>query len=246
MSLKYADKPITEQDYLQGELVAEFKHELIDGEVYALTGASEYHNLRSLNMAVELRNKLKSSPCRTFIADMRVKVANDFFYPDVMMVCQRDIAMDDVYAASQPGMTAANDFDYYKQSPVIIVEVLSKSTRKFDKTTKRLRYQTISTLEEYVLIEQTIGEIEVFSRKDHWQSSYYYLGDAITFESLGVTVLVEDIYYQVNNEDVLAYLQEKTQATLIKKRPLTLPPTLPHRNYDQQRCIAQTALRFRT
>jgi Uma2 family endonuclease len=196
MSLKYANQSITEQDYLQGELAAKTKHEFIDGDVYAMAGASEYHNLLSLNMAVELRNELKGSPCRTFIADMKVKVANDFFYPDVMVVCQQD-----------------NGFDYYKQSPVIIVEVLSKSTRKFDKTAKRLKYQSIPTLEEYVLIEQTIGEIEVFKRKEYWQSSYYYLGDAITFESLGITVLVEDIYYQVNNEDVLAFLQEKTQTS---------------------------------
>ncbi|MEY3807457.1 MAG: hypothetical protein RI893_433 [Pseudomonadota bacterium] len=194
MSLKQANHPITEHDYLQGELVAKTKHEFIDGDVYAMAGASEYHNLLSGNIFAELKNQLKYTPCRTFIADMKVKVANDFFYPDVMVVCQQD-----------------NDFDYYKQSPVIIVEVLSKSTRKFDKTAKRLKYQSIPTLEEYVLIEQTIGEIEVFRRKEYWQSSYYYLGDAITFESLAITVLVEDIYYQVNNEDVLAFLQEKTQ-----------------------------------
>jgi len=196
MSLKQANHPITEHDYLQGELVAKTKHEFIDGDVYAMAGASEYHNLLSGNIFAELKNQLKYTPCRTFIADMKVKVANDFFYPDVMVVCQQD-----------------NDFDYYKQSPVIIVEVLSKSTRKFDKTAKRLKYQSIPTLEEYVLIEQTIGEIEVFRRKEYWQSSYYYLGDAITFESLGITVLVEDIYYQVNNEDVLAFLQEKTQTS---------------------------------
>ncbi|MGZ8160779.1 MAG: Uma2 family endonuclease [Methylobacter sp.] len=212
MNLKHAANKITEEEYLQGELVAEFKHEFIDGEVFAMAGASESHNLLSLNMASELRNKLKGMPCRTFIADMKVKVANDFFYPDVMVVCQQDIAMDGVYAASQSGTGAANEFEYYKQSPVIIVEVLSKSTRKFDQTLKRLKYQNIPTLEEYILIEQTIGEIEVFRKKDHWQSSYYYLGDAITFESLGVTVLVEDIYYQVNNDDVLAFLQEKNQA----------------------------------
>ncbi|MGZ8172916.1 MULTISPECIES: Uma2 family endonuclease [Methylobacter] len=197
MSLNYANNKITEEQYLQGELVAEFKHEFIDGEAYAMAGASETHNLLSLNMASELRNQLKGTPCRTFIADMKVKVANDFFYPDVMVVCQRD-----------------NDFDYYKQSPVIIVEILSKSTRKFDKNAKRLKYQNISTLEEYVLIDQTIAEIEVFKKKEHWQSFYYYLGDAITFESLGVTVLVEDIYYQVNNDDVLAFLQEKNQTAV--------------------------------
>jgi len=197
MSLNYANNKITEEQYLQGELVAEFKHEFIDGEAYAMAGASESHNLLSLNMASELRNQLKGTPCRTFIADMKVKVANDFFYPDVMVVCQQD-----------------NDFDYYKQSPVIIVEILSKSTRKFDKNAKRLKYQNISTLEEYVLIDQTIAEIEVFKKKEHWQSFYYYLGDAITFESLGVTVLVEDIYYQVNNDDVLAFLQEKNQTAV--------------------------------
>ncbi|MFU8788193.1 MAG: Uma2 family endonuclease [Methylobacter sp.] len=194
MSLKYATNKITEEEYLQGEFVAEFKHEFIDGDVYAMAGASENHNLLSINMASELRSQLKGTPCRIFIADMKVKVGHDFFYPDVMVVCQQD-----------------NEFEYYKQSPVIVVEVLSKSTRKFDQTLKRLKYQKISTLEEYVLIEQTIGEIEVFRKKDHWQSSYYYLGDAIRFESLGVTVLVEDIYYQVNNDDVLAFLQEKAQ-----------------------------------
>jgi Uma2 family endonuclease len=199
MNLDYANSKISEEEYLQGELVAEFKHEFIDGKAYAMAGASEAHNLLSINMLSELRNKLKGTPCRTFISDMKVKVANDFFYPDVMVVCQKD-----------------NDFDYYKQSPVIIVEVLSASTRRFDKTDKRLKYQNIQSLEEYVLIDQTIAEIEVFIKKEHWQSFYYYLGDAITFESLGITVLVEDIYYQVNNDDVLAFLQKKNQAALEK------------------------------
>ena len=103
-----------------------------------------------------------------------------------------------------------NDSEYYKTAPVIIVEVLSKSTRRFDQTDKRLRCQSIPTLEEYVLIEQDKGEIQVFSKKDQWQSFYYYLGDEITFSSLGITVPVEDIYYQVNNEDVLDFLREKS------------------------------------
>ena len=124
---------------------------------------------------------------------MKVKVGHDFYYPDVMVVCQQD-----------------NANDYYKTAPVIIVEVLSKSTRRFDQTNKRLRCQQIPSLEEYVLIEQDKGEIEVFRRQNHWQSAYYYLGDEITFTSLGVTVRVEDIYYQVNNEDVLEFLRERS------------------------------------
>ena len=193
MSLNPAYQPISEQDYLQGELLAEIKHEYIDGQVHAMAGASENHNLLSVNIATELKTRLKGTPCRTFIADMKVKVGANFFYPDVMVVCQED-----------------NDNEYYKTAPVIIVEVLSKSPRRFDQTDKRLRCQRIPSLEEYVLIEQDKGEIQVFSKKDQWQSFYYYLGDDITFSSLGVTVRVEDIYYQVNNEDVLDFLREKS------------------------------------
>lgn len=193
MNLNPAFKRISEEDYLQGELFAETKHEYVDGEVYAMAGASENHNLLSLNVASELRNQLKGTPCRTFMADMKIKVGHDFFYPDVMVVCEQD-----------------NENEYYKNSPVLIVEVLSKSTRHFDQSGKRLRCQKIPTLQEYVLIEQDRGEIQVFSKKDHWQSFYYYLGDDITFSSLGVTVRVEDIYYQVNNEDVLDFLREKS------------------------------------
>lgn len=145
MSSSPAHKQISEESYLQGELLAETKHEYIDGEVYATAGASENHNLLSVNMASELRNQLKGTSCRTFMADMKVKVGHDFFYPDVMVVCQKD-----------------NENEYYKNSPVIIVEILSKSTRRFDQTDKRLRCQKIPTLEEYVLIEQDKGEIQVF------------------------------------------------------------------------------------
>jgi Uma2 family endonuclease len=193
MSLNPAYQPISEESYLQGELLAETKHEYVDGQVRAMAGASENHNLLSVNIATELKIRLKGTPCRVFIADMKVKVGANFFYPDVMVVCQED-----------------NDNEYYKIAPVIIIEVLSKSTRRFDQTDKRLRCQRIPTLEEYVLIEQDRGEIQVFSKKDQWQSFYYYLGDDITFSSLGITVPVEDIYYQVNNEDVLDFLREKS------------------------------------
>lgn len=183
---------ISEQDYLQGELLAETRHELMDGQAYAMLESSEDHNLISLNVASELRNQLKGTLCRTFMVDMKVKAGHDFFYPDVMVVSQQD-----------------NGSNYYKTAPVIIVEVLSKSTRRFDKTNKRLQYQQIPSLEDYVLIEQDSAEIEVFSKQNHWQSAYYYLGDEITFAAIGVTMRVEDIYYQVNNADVLEFLWDK-------------------------------------
>lgn len=194
MALQHVQRRISAEEYLQGELLADIKHQLIDGKAYAMAGASENHNLLALNIAGELRNQLKGKPCRTFMADMKLRVNEDFFYPDAMVVCGED-----------------NENDYYKTSPAIIVEVLSKTTRKFDQTAKRLRCQAIPTLEEYLLIEQDKGEIQVFSRRDNWQSFYYYLGDEINFRSLDITVAVEDIYYQVNNEDVLAFFQQKQQ-----------------------------------
>lgn len=196
MNLHYAEYKISEADYLEGESIAETKHEFLDGEIYAMAGASENHNLLALNMASELRARLKGTPCRTFMADMKIKADQAFFYPDVMVVCQRD-----------------DQDEYYKSAPVIVVEVLSKATRRFDQTVKRLRYQALPSLEEYVLIEQDRGEIVVFRRRDGWQSSYYYLGDQIHFYSVDVAVPVADIYYQVDNDDVLAYLQQAADAS---------------------------------
>ncbi len=194
MNLKYAHDKISVDEYLRGEVLAESKHEYIDGEVYVMAGASENHNLLSLNLATEFKNQLKGNPCKTFMSDMKVKVEDSFFYPDVMVVCQED-----------------NANDYYKTSPLIIVEVLSNTTRRFDKTHKLSAYQQIPSLEVYVLIEQNFCEIQVFRRQNHWQSAYYYLGDTITFASLNVTVAVEDIYYQVNNDDVTDFLQNQAQ-----------------------------------
>ncbi len=190
------EKTITEEEYLEGELLAEFKHEYIDGVVYAMAGASTKHNLISGNTFRELSNNLKTikSHCDVFSSDMKVKVSNistSFFYPDVMVVCDN------------------NDDGYYQNSPVIIVEVLSKSTRKNDFTTKMMTYFNISSLEEYVLIEQDICQIQVYRKKQNWQSSSYFLGDEILFESINTTLSVEDIYYHVKNVDMVKFLEEK-------------------------------------
>ena len=194
MALPQTQHPISPEEYLAGELLSEIKQQLIDCEVYAMTGASANHNIVSLNIASEFKVRLKGSKCKAFMADMKLRVADNFFYPDAMVVCGKD-----------------NENDYYQTAPTIIVEVLSKSTRKFDQTRKRLYCQSIPSLEDYVLIEQDKDEIQIFSRQNHWQSAYYYLGDHITFASLGITLAVEDIYDQVENEDVLSYLLQKQQ-----------------------------------
>jgi Uma2 family endonuclease len=104
------------------------------------------------------------------------------------------------------------DNDYYTDSPVIIVEVLSRSTRRIDRTIKRQQYLSIPTLQEYVLIEQDLVDIEVVRLSDDWRSKHYYMGDQITFDSIGLTLPVEEIYLRVQNQDVVEYLAEKEEA----------------------------------
>lgn len=183
---------ISSEEYLQGELESEVKHELIYGDVYAMAGASGNHERISVNLSRKFGNHLEGLPCEPFGSDMKVKVASNFFYPDVIVDCEFD--------ESEP---------YFTESPLIIVEVLSKSTRRIDETIKRTEYLNIPSLQEYVLIEQDIVDIEVVRRSEGWQSKHYFLGDELTFESIGLSLSVEDIYLRVHNEDMLQFLRKK-------------------------------------
>jgi Uma2 family endonuclease len=103
--------------------------------------------------------------------------------------------------------------DYFSTSPLIIVEVLSKSTRKIDSTTKLLRYINMESLQEYVLIEQDIVSVQVLRRANHWLSEYYFLGDEVTFASIGLTLTVAEIYDRVDNADMREFAQQAELVT---------------------------------
>ena len=194
MSVVSKQNSLTVDEYLQGELVSDTKHEFVDGQVYAMAGASINHERISGNIFGELRNHLKGSPCEALSSDMKVKVRDNFYYPDVLVDCKFDSATP-----------------YYSETPVIIVEVLSRSTRKLDETKKLVEYLNIPTLQEYVLIEQDFADVTVYRKSDDWRSKHYFLGDDITFESINFTVSVEEIYDRVDNLDVIEYLQQKQQ-----------------------------------
>jgi len=183
---------ISAEEYLAGELISEIKHHLIDGQVYAMAGASANHERIAVNILAEFRSHLKNSSCEPFGSDMKVNVNSNFFYPDVIVVCDFD--------ESQPTFT---------NSPTIIVEVLSKSTRRIDETTKRFNYINIPDLQEYVLIEQDFVDIEVVRKSQGWQPKHYFLGDEVTFESIDLTLSVEEIYHRVKNQDVIEFLASK-------------------------------------
>jgi len=190
MNLKYKIEPYSEQQYLDSELLSSVKREFINGDVYAMAGASTNHNRIVSNLAREFGNVLKNTPCEPFASDMKVQVDGNFFYPDVLVVCN--------HQANEQGVTDV---------PLIIVEVLSKSTRQTDHTLKRTAYQQLYSLLEYVVIEQDVVDIEVCRRKNHWRSEHFYLGDEVFFESIDFHLPVAEIYERVVNEDMQVYRQ---------------------------------------
>jgi Uma2 family endonuclease len=193
MNVNHASTYISVLDYLDGEKISDVKHEYINGEVYAMAGASRSHNILTGNVWSAFMAHLDGTRCISFSSDMKVNIDNQFFYPDVLVTCDDDLGDD-----------------YYTKAPIILVEVLSKSTRKMDKSFKLAAYKTIPSLLEYVLIEQEFAEIEICRRYSHWSSTHYFLGDDVHFESIDLTLSVEAIYRRVQNQDVIDYLQAQT------------------------------------
>lgn len=185
---------LSEDDYLRDELSRDVKHELIDGCIYAMAGASANHERIAGNIYRKFGNHLDDSPCEPFGSDMKVKAGSNFFYPDVIVDCHFD--------ETQP---------YYTETPVIIVEVLSRATRRTDETIKLLSYTNIPTLQEYVMIEQDFVDVQVLRRKEGWISRHYFLGDEVTFEAIDLTLPVEEIYARVQNEDMQEFLNGQAE-----------------------------------
>ena len=184
---------ISEKEYLAGELVNEIKHEYVDGQVYAMTGGTPNHVRISGNIFAEIRNFLKGKKCEALQSDMKVRIAeNNYRYPDVVVIC-------------------SDSEESYTDSPVILVEVLSNSTRQTDRTKKKREYLSIPTLKEYVLIEQDFVDVEVFRKENDWHSDHYFLEDEVHFASIGFTISVEEIYERVTNEEMVQFLQAKTE-----------------------------------
>jgi Uma2 family endonuclease len=104
---------ISPEDYLKGEPLSEIKHELIDGHVYAMVGASANHERISVNVLRKFGNHLENTSCESFGSDMKVRVGSNFYYPDVTVDCH--------FYDSEP---------YFTETPILIVEVLSRHAER--------------------------------------------------------------------------------------------------------------------
>src|SRR5262249_50829738 len=132
---------ISVEDYLEGELVSPIKHEYLDGVVYAMAGSRNVHNSIAVNSIIALGVRLRGRPCRVFNSDTKIRIRLPrrirFYYPDASVVCRPNKREES-----------------YQDRPVVIAEVLSKSTRRIDEIEKREYYSKIPTLRVYLLIEQ--------------------------------------------------------------------------------------------
>jgi Uma2 family endonuclease len=169
------------QDYLAWEDLQPDKNELVRGEIVSRVGARRVHGQVVMNIARELGNRLRGSPCRVFQETMKLQVADDVvLYPDLFVTCDKaDLATELLF-----------------KSPTLIIEVLSPSTQARDRSVKFAWYRRIAALQEYILVDPDNGRVEAFRRgaDDLW--SLYDMSDDDTMEaaSIGCRVLLADIF----------------------------------------------------
>ncbi|MCB1717419.1 MAG: Uma2 family endonuclease [Candidatus Competibacteraceae bacterium] len=176
---------LSPEDYLAGELQSDTKHEYVAGYVYAMTGASETHNLITGNLHAALHGHLRGKPCRVFINDMKVRVADAFYYPDLMVCCN-----------------PADNAPYFKTQPCLIIEVLSRSTQRADALEKRIAYQTLDSLQEYVLVAQHKPDIRTYRRiAGGWEEELSGADDTLRLLSVDLRLPVAEVYENITLSD---------------------------------------------
>lgn len=181
----YQKKSYSIEEYLDMENEAQDKHEYYKGEIFAMSGAGARHNIIAVNIIISLGNSLKGKACQPFGSDMRIHIPENtlFTYPDISIIC------GDIIAPKEDENTATN--------PTAIIEILSPSTRNYDRGVKFMLYRAIPTLKDYILIEAESIHAEHFAinKEGLWQlKEYSNVDDEITLESLNVKLLLEDIY----------------------------------------------------
>jgi Uma2 family endonuclease len=185
---KQQKAPFTAAEYLSMERNSSEKHEFAFGEIYAMGGASARHVEIVGNIVSELHNQLRQRPCRVYSTDLRLCVDADhrYTYPDVVVVCGQPRFLDEQLD------TLLN--------PDLIVEVLSESTRNYDRGDKFQQYRGISSFREYLLVDQAKAHVERHSKQQDgtwslWETDS--LDEVIRLESIAVTLPVTEIYLKI-------------------------------------------------
>jgi Uma2 family endonuclease len=184
-----AARRLTPEEYLEQERKAELKHEYRDGEIVAMSGASRWHGRIVNNLGGELRQRLRNSPCHVYSNDLRLaaRPARLYTYPDVIVTCGEEQYID-------------GHFDTLL-NPVVIFEVLSESTKAYDRGKKFQSYRTLESLQDYVLVAQDKMHVEHWSRQpdNEWtKAEFHSLEDVLAFSSIKVELPVAEIYLKID------------------------------------------------
>ena len=190
--MEAAEQKLSRAAYFELEAASETKHEYHRGEIFDMTGASARHNLIASNLITLLNNALGETDCFVFPGDIKVEVepGEHYTYPDVSVVCgEVDFAAgrDDVIA-----------------NPLVIVEVLSRSTEDYDRGSKFKAYRKLASLRDYLLVDQYSVSVEHFSTDGGgtwYLAEYEDRSDRLTIRSVAVELSLAEVYHRIEIGD---------------------------------------------
>jgi Uma2 family endonuclease len=191
----------TVEEYLEFEKTSQARHEYVDGQIYAMDGDSKDHNRIAGGLGSVINRHLVGSHCEAFIENVKLKVRPTlFYYPDVVVTCG-PVNVDD-------------EDDYVIDDPALVVEVLSKSTARINRTEKLREYQYLPNLREYVIVSQHRVQVEVYRHQtagEEWSKRIYSdLQSIVHFDSIGARVSLAEIYRRVRfSENTLEIEREE-------------------------------------
>lgn len=179
---------VSPQEYLRLERQAEYKSEYLNGEIFAMSGASRKHNLLTVNFGIGLGQQLKGKGCEVYISDMRVKVRDTglYTYPEVVVVCG--------------GPEFEDEHVDTLLNPTLLVEVLSPSTERYDRIAKTSYYRTLDSLKEHLLVSQDEIRVEQYVKQADgtWlMIEHRSLDSNVELQSIGCSLGLRDIYDKV-------------------------------------------------
>ena len=198
----------TEAEYLAFERASETRHEFLRGEIFAMAGATEGHNLASLNLATVLNFELREKPCRVYSNDMRVLAprSRSYMYPDIVVAC--------------PPIEFQDGKRDTLLNPQVVVEVLSPSTASYDRGTTFDLYLQSESLRQYVLVNQDEPRVMSYIRQSDGVAWLLTPLEGLTamldFPTLGISVPLSEIYRNVEFPPPLS--PEELQAQLTPPR----------------------------
>lgn len=183
----------TVAEYLAMEKTSPVRHEYVDGQIYAMTGTSKNHNRISVDLGARFNEHLVGGNCEAFVAEVKVRVRPTvYYYPDVVVTCAPPVADEE-------------EDDYIAERPVLIVEVLSKSTARTDQGEKKIEYQQMPGLREYVIIAQDCMRVEVYRHTAAgaaWEPELYTDAETtVQFAAINMHIRLADIYRRVKFAD---------------------------------------------